>query len=199
MKKTILTLACVAASVAAFAQGKITVATDVNTSLVTFTTDTTRMLANDVALAGHAVPVILGAGQKPLVFGLYAGTSSTSLSLETAIAINTAAGTGQQDGSITPTHFTLPWTGLTYMEVKVWDSAYATYEAQAASGVRDYLGTGSLFSMTPGTSIAYPNIYNGGGTTWSPAPIIIAAAPEPSTFALAGLGAAALMIFRRRK
>jgi hypothetical protein len=201
MKKTLLTLALVGASVAAFAQGKITVATDVNTSLVTFSTDTSKMLPADRALAGHPVPVLLGSlpSQTALVFGLYAGTASTSLSLQTSIPINTAAGTGQQDGSIAPTHDVLAWTGLTYMEVKIWEGAYASYEAQVAQiGQAGYGAVGTLFTMTPGTGIAYPNIYNAGGTTWTPA-AFVTAAPEPSTFALAGLGAAALMIFRRRK
>lgn len=204
MKKTLITLALVGTAVAAFAQGKITVATDVGTSLVTL--DSTRVLPGDSALKGLPVPTSGPlSGGRVLNFGLYAGTASTALSLQTIIPLNPAGGTGQQDGSIAPTHAVLGWTGLTFMQVRVWDAAFPTFEAEVAAGGAigintDYLGQGALFSMTPGTSIAYPNIYNGGGTTWQAAPImVIANVPEPGTFALAGLATAGLLIFRRRK
>jgi len=199
MKKTLLTLALVAGcSAAAFAQGKITVGTDVLTSLVTFGQN---MYPGDSALAGLAVPTDLNSlpSHIHLVFGLYAGQTSGSLSLQTVLSLNAAGGTGQQDGSPAPTHATLGWTGLTYMQVRIWDGAYASYEAAQAAAPNDYFGQGTEFSMTPGTSIAYPNIWNGGGSTWAPGAIIVQTVPEPATFALAGLGAAALLIFRRRK
>ncbi|SPE57251.1 hypothetical protein SBV1_270050 [Verrucomicrobia bacterium] len=55
------------------------------------------------------------------------------------------------------------------------------------------------------TSIAFPGIINEGGSTWaavgdeSPLYVPVVLVPEPSTLALAGLGAAASCISRRRK
>lgn len=191
MKKTILTLALVAATAAAFAQGKVQMANNGATAI----TFDANPLTQDAALANQGVPTT---GPLPsgitLVCGLYAGTSSTSLSLYTTVVINPAAGTGQAPGVISPTRATLPWGAvLTFMEVKVWNNAFADYDAASGS----YRGSTAMFTMTPGTSIAYPNTYNGGGTTYAQVPLIVSV-PEPSTFALAGLGAAALMIFRRR-
>jgi hypothetical protein len=54
--------------------------------------------------------------------------------------------------------------------------------------------------MNPGSGLAYVgSAPASANSTWVSAPITMALVPEPSTFALAGLGAAALMIFRRRK
>ncbi len=210
MKKTLLTLALVAATAAAFAQGKVTIQND-DTHLVTFTTDSAFMMSADKAsLTGQAVPTT---GALPsggfLVFGLYAGTSPSSMTLVTAVPagqtipaivpINSAAGSGLPAGWITPTHALLPFEGgtLASMQVRVWDSQYGSFEAAAGRG---YLGESAVFNMTPGlsTKLTYPGINNGGGTTWA-GPITVALVPEPSTFALAGLGAAAMLIFRRRK
>jgi len=196
MKKTLLTVALVAATVAAFAQGKIQVQND-GSRLVTIT----------VAGPGDPLGPVSPASTLPgtgvsLVLGLYAGTASTALSLVSTYPVNPDAGSVVA-GQIASSHCVLPFAGGSpdFFEVKVWESAYASYEAQVAvAGLAGYLSQGqSVFTMTPGTSIAYPGINNGGGTTWAAAPINVAFTPEPSTFALAGLGAAALMIFRRRK
>jgi len=199
MKKTLLTIALVAVSAAAFAQGRITAQN--GNSLVALTTDTSKLDPLDRPLAGQDVPTTgaLPSG-KSLMFGIYAGTSSTSLSFVSAIPLNPAAGGGSGiPGQIAPTHVLLPFAGgaLAWLEVKIYESTYANYEAPGA--LSGYVTTGSIFSMTPGT-FAYPGIDVGGGTTYQNVPFAnTGLVPEPSTFALAGLGAAALMIFRRRK
>ena len=72
-------------------------------------------------------------------------------------------------------------------EVRVWDTA--TGEAMFGSGA----GT----VMTGGGTAPAGNLFGAGeGQIGS---ITIEVVPEPTSFALAGLGAAALMIFRRRK
>lgn len=198
MKKTLLTIALVAVSAAAFAQGRITAQN--GNSLVDLTTDTSKLVAADRSLAGQAVPTTgaLPSG-KSLMFGIYAGTSSSSLAFVSAIPLNPAAGGSGIPGQIAPTHVLLPFAGgvLAYLEVKIYESTYANYEAPGA--LSGYVTVGSIFSMTPGT-FAYPGIDVGGGTTYQNVPFAnTGLVPEPSTFALAGLGAAALMIFRRRK
>lgn len=96
-----------------------------------------------------------------------------------------------------------PDTGLAVgnatIQVRVWYNGgqYATYEAALAAGVNT------------GKSLEYTIALAGSGTPPPSLDDIGMAAfnvqgtgtimPEPSTFALAGLGAAALLIFRRRK
>jgi len=209
MKKTLLTLALVGATAAAFAQGKVSLQMDLPIQF-----GTTGMLPLDAALAGQ---VIANDGNSlpthtVLMVGLYGGTSSTSLSLQGSVLLNPLGGNGTPDGFFPLTHIVTTFAGgsLAYFQVKLWDSAYATYELQAAAGKvgtgLDYSAINNIFTMTPGTSISYPAIINGGGTTWVSAGnenanafLVATVVPEPATFALAGLAAAGLMIFRRRK
>ena len=72
-------------------------------------------------------------------------------------------------------------------EVRVWDTA--TGEAMFGSGA----GT----VMTGGGTVPAGNLF--GANPGQIGSITIEVVPEPTSFALAGLGAAALMIFRRRK
>ena len=199
MKKTLLTIALVAVSAAAFAQGRITAQN--GNSLVALTTDTTKLATQDVGLAGQNVPTTgaLPSG-KSLMFGIYAGTASTSLSFVSAIPLNpVGGGASGVPGQIAPTHVLLPFAGgiLAYLQVKIWESTYPSYEAPGA--LAGYSTAGSIFSMTPGT-FAYPGIDVGGGTTYQNVPYSVhVLSPEPSTLALIGLGAATLLIFGRRK
>jgi hypothetical protein len=87
-----------------------------------------------------------------------------------------------------------PW-----FQVRVWDSAYASFYAALANGA--IVGQGPLFQMNPGPSLASQNTAPPGvNSTWSETPIYIGLfVPEPSTTALVGLGVATLLIFRRRK
>jgi len=86
------------------------------------------------------------------------------------------------------------------LEVVAWAGDYTTFSAAAAAGAMlAWAGdakSGGLLSWNQPTGTAQtagviPNgVFNG---------LVLAPIPEPSTFALAGLGAAALLIFRRRK
>jgi len=83
MKKTLLTIALAAASVAAFAQGKVSLQND-GSSLYTLTAAAGSYLGADAALAGHAIPI---SGPLPsgvvLEVGLFGGASSNLLTLQT--------------------------------------------------------------------------------------------------------------------
>jgi len=95
------------------------------------------------------------------------------------------------DAGVVPIGATL---GNYTMQARAWFSTgFATYDLAVAGGRNT--GQSGLFNVnvtaapTPVNSTIFP------GFTVGAAPIV----PEPSTFALAGLGAAALLFLRRRK
>jgi hypothetical protein len=188
-------------SLSASGQGKVTIQNDPGSAFTLGPVG--QIMAPDAALAGQPVPTTdpLPSGSF-LTVGLYAGTSASTLTLvNVLIPLNRVGGTGLAAGMITPTHAILPFEGgtLAYFQLKVWDSTLPDYEHAITAG--EYAGEGAMFTMTPGLSskLPYPAINNGGGTTWTEAPITFPLIPEPSTFTLAGLGITALLIFRRRK
>jgi hypothetical protein len=75
-----------------------------------------------------------------------------------------------------------------------WNSAYATPQLAAQNG--SFLGYSSTFTYTtgPDSGAAVSTFALSGMPAYGVNPV-----PEPATFALAGLGAAAMLIFRRRK
>jgi hypothetical protein len=84
--------------------------------------------------------------------------------------------------------------GAGFFQIEAWTGNFSTLAAALASGTA-YTGTSTVFSTPVGGA-------SGSGQpakSLDGAPAIILTIPEPSTFALAGLGAAALLIFRRRK
>lgn len=208
MKKTLLTLALVTASVAAFAQGKVSFGNNSqhyfvlggtlpgDASIGGGVSDTS---ANTVSGATGAIPVSPLPSGVTLVAALYAGTASGAEVLQTKIVLNA---TGfLQAGRMVNNNVILtgvPGGSLAYFRIDVFDNAYASGLLAAAGG--SYYGTTGEFTATPGASISYPGLVSGtpANSTWAPANLVINV-PEPSTFALAGLGAAAMLIFRRRK
>jgi hypothetical protein len=89
------------------------------------------------------------------------------------------------------------------MQVKIREAGFATAElAEVGAG---YFGYSPIFTFTPSANpLVYNSLVNAGGTaqsSWAAAPILVNhnPVPEPTSMALAGLGAASLLIFRRRK
>jgi len=85
------------------------------------------------------------------------------------------------------------WTGA----ATSWSTAVGLPNAKA--GVIAFVQPTSDYTAGPPTPTA--PLFVGGASTWTtPAQdLVMTTVPEPSMFALAGLGAAALLIFRRRK
>jgi hypothetical protein len=207
MKKLITTLALSAVCVGAFAQGKVQF---VNDSLHNYYFGPNVLVA-DQALAGQLTPIVPLASGKTLVADLYAGTSSGSLFLYSTTTLSAASPGRQNTLAVTLNDPDLggPAVGIAggavpaFFQVQIRDSAFATATLSQDGG--SYFGFSSIFTVQPSATIAYNSIVNHGGTalsTWADAPsgaIFINVVPEPSSMALAGLGAASLLIFRRRK
>jgi hypothetical protein len=214
MKKLLLTSVMLAACAGAFAQGKVNLINDA-ASLITLTGNSSLYMSADAPLAGAAIgntsPLPSGI---TLMAGLYGGTSQGSLFLYSTMLLNGSA--PGSAGVVGPLHIVLnaiPATGAPaiggiannapigastpWFQVSVWDSTYPTWAAAHNAGA--YTGQGPEFQMNPGAGIAYVNTSPSGNSTWTDGPLTVALVPEPSTFALAGLGAAAMLIFRRRK
>lgn len=201
MKKTLLTLALVAVTAAtSFGQGKILFGND---SLHLFTL---QGINGDPTGPIPSSPLPSGLS---LVAALYAGSSAGSLSLQTAI---TLSGTDWlTDGRMANKNVLL--TGVAggsaqQFQIVLVDSAAvrpATIvggETGSAFTGKTYFGTSGLFTAIPGTSLSYPNIATAASSsTWAAGALNITGGvvPEPSSMVLAGLGAASLLLFRRRK
>jgi len=88
------------------------------------------------------------------------------------------------------------------LEVVAWTGTFATFQEAVAGGAYlawtgDALSGGGLgWTQGTGTSTS-PAVINKGANAFNT--LVLAPIPEPSSFALMGLGAAALLIFRRRK
>lgn len=200
MKKTLLSLALVVTAAAAFAQGKVGFSND---STRVFTLGT--VVGTDAAFAGQGIPTA-GLPSGGLSAILYAGTSAGSLSLQTAIPL-----TGTSiiaPGRMATKNVVLtgvPGSASASFQIVIVSTAAAqvanivggAVNAETFAGTT-YFGTSGLFTFTPGASVTYPVIY-AGTSTWASGPLQVNAVPEPTSMALAGLGAASLLIFRRRK
>jgi hypothetical protein len=82
--------------------------------------------------------------------------------------------------------------------VALWSTAQGGTYAEALAG-NGYAGLSAVGSITPVLSPAtVPNVF-GSGAGQVGSFVAIAPSPEPATIALGGLGAAALLLFRRRK
>jgi len=207
MKKTLITLAAGLVAVGAFAQGTIT-----------FNSNTTQSPINiDGALApaGGNTRVTLyyatdtGSAAPAIDFSLAGWTETLDGYPVTTAAPDVLAAAGRVLGGIETANSAAPGANV-WAIVVGWTgpSVYNTFaEAYAAalldptvkiglSGAAWIQGTGNPTSSPAGTPVALANGVNGfqGLNLVSVTPV-----PEPSTFALAGLGLASLLIFRRRK
>lgn len=203
MKKTLLTLALAVVSVAAFAQGKVSMVND-GTRLVYFTSTA----AGDGALQNQAATATLPSGRS-LIIDLYGGATAGSMVLQSSTTLSAAI-----PGGFGPINFVSPNMAggvVGFWQIQVREAAFATEALSGAAG--GYAGHSAIFQGRAGSSLAFFAINNAlannfqstwaagsvdlGGGNFGAIPIGIV--PEPSSMALAGLGAASLLLFRRRK
>jgi PEP-CTERM motif len=216
MKKLLFTLMTLVTCVAAFAQGKVALVND-TLHLVYWNPDP---LYSPPGLAGAAVNSDSLIGFNPVV-DLYMGTSSSTLYLyssTTFVPLATAPGRWSPANVISVANPTtgapfIPGGTTVFVELQVRD-AYSTppniFDSNA-QGMMWPWGASVEFTFLLSPGPTYPPLWGILGT-WpvgtfnmdqygvgSRGAIMVGYIPEPSTFALSGLGAAAMLLFRRRK
>jgi hypothetical protein len=200
MKKILLTTAiCLIGAASMMAQGRIAFA---NTS------QNRLMVQNDTINGG--VPVVLGTASTALFgFGpasmqirLFAGLTSTSLSpvligtaADQQFVLNTTSGLAAAQGTFAGGN-PLPLAGFdgsapVYLQFTATGVGAATGYSATSTIILVNLATGAAPSTAVFGPTASGSLWNGIGN--------IVLVPEPSSMALAGLGAASLLLFRRRK
>jgi len=191
MKKLFLsTLLSSGIAASAFAQGFVALDNTANTD------QSPSALSNGLFWLNNGAAIVKMSGDFNAAF--YGGTDQANLSLIATFSGAGAAGSGFSGagtwGDPNGQGWAIPGStvsGTAFMRVEAWDGSATSYALALAGGAHT---AQSIVFSNPMKALpdAPPNL------TGMPA-VVLSAVPEPSTFALAGLGAAALLIFRRRK
>ncbi len=199
MKNILLTLAFLAVVMASYGQGTITF---VNGTLTKF-----KLFDDGVGTAQADIPT-----STALNFGVFFGTSSSSLSLNPVTPMATMSTTAGIITVVSGSAYQLPGTNpndTPFMQVRAWSSSFgsdwaaarAAFDSQSVSGV--LYGETAIVQIGPlGASSGPGTVIWQGATGTSPTkftPLIVHGVPEPSTMALAVLGMASLIFIRRRE
>jgi hypothetical protein len=211
MKKLILTAAlATATALSGFSQGQINFQNAGASSALYF--NSTTLATNKVTTGSLASQPLSGSTSTGVVdVGLYWSTAPFTDAAQGTLGdmvtmSSTTAGAIAGGTVVTP----FASGAQVYVQVFAWDSTYATpdedlaahalfgaWSAGAANTTYGAIGaaqltTGLTVSPAPGTPIF------GTGAGQFPKCVMLSS-PEPTTIALGGLGAAALLLFRRRK
>jgi hypothetical protein len=180
MKKQLMTLAAMLAFVGSvFGQGQVTLGNNAS-SLITRVPE------------GGAVPI--GSSSFQLYYGL-AGTSEANLILLPPIAGTSTAIAGRIANTVIDVPVA-PGTPCVF-QVWGWDSSFTSYALAAAGG--GHIGKSTLFNASTSGAGPPPPLPTALAGLYPGFALSTTVIPEPSVLALAGLGVASLLLFRRRK
>jgi len=208
MKKLLTTAALVGITALSFGQGQ-----------VTFNNGATTQISTNSAHNGAAAGPTAAIANGTFYYALFVAPSTVTTDLGVsdvrwtfaAYATNTSAGRFLGGQPVLPTPYASGTTadflvrgwsaniGSDWASAQSWESAYETTGFVSSDG---YFGSSVVGQIVVGGPPAgVPALFglNAGqlqGFTLDARPTLV---PEPSTFALAGLGMAAMLIFRRRK
>jgi hypothetical protein len=177
MKKSLLALACVIASLSAFAQGSV----NFSNAGAGFSFAVKDQNGNNLAGAGFMAELLVGAD----------ANSVAPLSTPVTAAFLTGGGAGFFNGGVK----TLPGFAAgtkPFFLVRAWD--VSTGASYAAASVKGQMAAPVQFGVNLGDPSAQPPTTPAtliGGTSFN-------LVPEPSTIALAVLGIGALLLRRRK-
>jgi len=204
MKKLLIAITLAAGlSTCVYGQGTIILDNSLNTSLDSAATSNGLIWTND----GKGGIGLWDGSQYNLSVTALAGPSSDSLSPLITVLESDPRYTGWAPGQILVTwveNLTLTIPGIApggsaWLNLKLWWSAGGpiapTYEAAKASGT-SFFGEALWLVPSTGNPVVVPPTLPADLRSM---PAIVLMVPEPSMFALAGLGLAGLLIFRRRK
>lgn len=190
MKKLILaSILTIGTAAGVLAQGTVVFESATATGTITFNSSAgpTVNANNTIGGTGYQVALLWAAGSSPTV---------AQGSLTQAIVFTGNFNGYFSDGTtVTIANLNSPTGGgVGVFEVQGWTGNYANYAAAMAGGA--YVGQSAEFVNTvgnpnpPATAAVDTTGFNGN---------LILVVPEPSTILLGGLGAATLLLFRRRK
>lgn len=193
MKIKLLFALTILLSFSAFGQGKVNFS---NGSDRPFVFNSTYLYPADLAYAGQPIPTTVLPSGSTLYTSLYAGTSASSLTLQTSLPLTGSDMSGP--GLMSPHGMLLsnvPGGVSQFFQVFVWSggNGFAPGTIASADDFRFsansfYYGTSGLFTFTPGASVTYPVLY-ASNSTWASGEVVIFGAPEPSSFTLVVLAA----------
>jgi hypothetical protein len=141
----------------------------------------------------------VGAGYSAaLYWGTLGSLEGALVQIGATTGVNSANGLLVNGGTRTTGPATPAGQQATF-QVRAWNGAFSTYElAFAGAQASSLFGRTTPFANPTGNPNDTPPGTPSNLTGWT-TPIVVSAIPEPSTIALAGLGVASLLLFRRRK
>ena len=192
MKKTLLTLAAVAAvALTTFGQGQVQFNNLATGNAITIGSPSAPGQGSTGQYTGgnYLIQLVWAPGtldQSQFDAAVKSSSAPVVFYGDTATGSPGSDGAGLFDGGILDLGAPGPYT----MVAQAWFGSFATYALAAAGGAN--VGTSALFTAS---AAAAPNLP---GDAF-PASFTVQSVPEPGTLVLAGLGAASLLLFRRKK